>query len=129
MNGDRNIVIYVWATATDGTNAEGLVRYVVTPLTQKLTTTLSNNTITLKVNNKSSYFYVYNDLGGYYGDYTITSSNPDIAGAVVDTYYLDAIYLRVISGRKTGTAKITIKANDGSNKSVTVTVKVTSGGI
>lgn len=126
VNGDRNIVIYVWATATDGTNAEGLVRYVVTPLTQKLTTTLSNNTITLKVNNKSSYFYVYNELGGYYGDYTITSSNPDIAGAVVDEYYLDAIYVRVISGRKTGTAKITIKANDGSNKSVTVTVKVTN---
>ena len=34
--------------------------------------------------------------------------------------------VRVISGRKTGTAKITIKANDGSNKSVTVTVKVTN---
>ena len=41
----------------------GTARYVVTPLTQKLTTTLSNNTITLKVNNKASGFYVYNADG------------------------------------------------------------------
>ena len=123
---NKYIVIYVYAKSQDGTNVTGTARYVVTPLTQKLTTTLSNNTITLKVNNKASGFYVYNEVGGYYGDYTITSSNPDIASAIIGASYVDGIYVQVRSGRKTGTAKITFKANDGSNKSVTVTVKVTN---
>ncbi len=122
---NKYLVIYVNATSQDGTNVTGTARYVVTPLTQKLTTTLSKNTVELKVNNHYTSCYVYNDLGGYYGDYTITSSNPDIAAAIVDTYYTDGIALQIISGTKTGTAKITIKANDGSNKSVTITVKVT----
>ena len=125
VNAGKFMVIYVNAKSQDGTNVTGTARYVVTPLTQKLTTTLSNNTVTMKVGNYTRYFYVYNDVGGYYGDYTITSSNPDIAAAVVDTHYLDGIYVYVVSGTKTGTAKITFKANDGSNKSVTVTVKVT----
>ena len=129
VNAGKFLVIYVHATSQDGTNVTGTARYVVTPLTQKLSTSLpdsAKNTITLKVNNYTRYFYVYNDLGGYYGDYTITSSNPDIAAAVVDTHYLDGIYVMVLSGTKTGTAKITFKANDGSNKSITVTVKVTN---
>ncbi len=119
------LVIYVYATSQDGTDVTGTARYVVTPLTQKLTTTLSKNTVELKVNNHYTSCYVYNDLGGYYGDYTVTSSNPDIASAAIGSYYIDGIALQIISGRKTGTAKITIKANDGSNKSVTITVKVT----
>ena len=121
----RYLVIYVYATSQDGTHASGVARYVVTPLTKKLSTTVPGNTITLKVGNYNSpYYYIYNDVGGYYGDYTITSSNPDIASAIITEMYLDAYEIRFISGNKTGTAKITFKANDGSNKSVTITVKV-----
>jgi hypothetical protein len=125
VEGGRYLVIYVYATSQDGTHVSGVARYVVTPLTKKLSTTVPGNTITLKVgNNNSSYYYIYNDVGGYYGDYTITSSNPDIASAIITDMYLDAYEIRFISGTKTGTAKITFKANDGSNKSVTITVKV-----
>lgn len=127
---NRYLVIYVYAKSQDGTNVTGTARYVVTPVTKQLIAMNSYyaeiKTMTLKVNNKTDSFIVMNKLDGYYGDYTISSSNPDIASAVVTKYYWDGIVVQVISGTKTGTARITIKANDGSNKSVSVTIKVTN---
>ena len=56
---------------------------------------------------------------GYWTDFAVTSSNPDIAGA-----YPEDGGVAIIPGTKTGTAKITVKTVDGSNKSCSFKVKV-----
>ena len=78
-----------------------------------------------------------------YIDFVVSSSNPNVAGAMVEMYhpdpdggsedkptggYADDLTgwgVRIItSPNKTGTAKITVKAADGSGKKATITVKV-----
>ena len=61
------------------------------------------------------------DLGP---DFTVTSSNPDVATAFVEYDENGWSYLLVTAWSKTGTAKITITATDGSGKKATITVKV-----
>jgi hypothetical protein len=57
-------------------------------------------------------------------DYTVKSSNPDVAGAYIMYDSNGYTLVEVIAGRKTGTAKITVAAADGSGKSATITVTV-----
>ena len=57
-------------------------------------------------------------------DYTVKSSNPDVAGAYIMYDSNGYTLVEVIAGRKSGTAKITVAAADGSGKSATITVRV-----
>ncbi len=125
-----NLVIYVTATAQDGSGVSGTTTYMVTPVTTKLS--ISSKSLTISRGGSSSVLVIA-ETGGYYESYTITSSNPKVASARSDGYYyvgkygqpvLGAIFY-ITAGEKTGSATITFKANDGSGKSVSVKVKVT----
>lgn len=70
---------------------------------------------------------------GYSADWTAKSSNPNVAGAVLtyvehynimtdETDLVPAV--KIIPGRKAGSATITLTATDGSNKKANITVKV-----
>lgn len=58
-------------------------------------------------------------------EWTVKSSNPNVAGAIMnqDQEYGNPL-VTIISGEKAGTATITLTATDGSNKRVTITVTV-----
>ena len=64
----------------------------------------------------SSYYYFY--------DWTVKSSNPNVAGAIMAYDENDKPVVQIIAGEKAGTATITLTATDGSNKKATVTVTV-----
>lgn len=71
-------------------------------------------------------FCTYGTGSSYYSyEWTVKSSNPNVAGAVMDR---DQEYgnplVTIISGEKAGTATITLTSTDGSNKRVTITVTV-----
>jgi Subtilisin-like serine proteases len=68
---------------------------------------------------------IYFSYKNYYPemDYIVNSSNPDVAGAVYN--YDGSISIITNNEGKTGTAKITVTSTDGSNKSVSITVKLT----
>ena len=60
-------------------------------------------------------------------NYVVKSSNPNVAGATIKYSETSQLYYASIitnNNVKTSTAKITVTATDGSNKSVTITVKV-----
>ncbi len=64
----------------------------------------------------SGYYYFY--------DWTVKSSNPNVAGAIMAYDENDKPVVQIIAGEKAGTATITLTATDGSNKKATVTVTV-----
>ena len=139
-----SIFVSVCATTTDGTRRSGYMDYIVSPL-QKLfgiydykTDTIRNSLTKDPAYTESYYCYqlsVTNPLdqksGLYYypnWNFTVKSSAPNVAGGQIvtevdeDGYYY--YYLDIYTGRQKGTAKLTITATDGSNKTLAVTVKV-----
>ena len=123
---EGDLHIYVYATATDGTGVFGYADYIVTnPVTR---VSASDTKITLK-KDQSTHVLITCE-GGFTGfgyrrnHYTFSSSNPDIAYATVDGYDVCDPFLCICAGTKTGTAKITVKSTDGSNRTVVITVKV-----
>lgn len=71
-------------------------------------------------------FCEYGDGSRYTSwEWTVKSSNPNVAGAVMDRdKYSGNPLVAIIPGEKAGTATITLTATDGSNKRVTITVTV-----
>ena len=127
----ETIAVKLTATATDGSGAYAEIWYIVTYSATKLIMNdtyavfdedgeyqeysfkQTKNTMTLTKNSSGSIGVFYY---GSWSGFTLSSSNPDIAGVTSS--------FNVIPGTKTGTAKITIKTTDGSNKSVSFSVKV-----
>ena len=122
-------VLYILciATTTDGTNLMDYCMYNVVPPTKTLKTydTEEWKPYTLYILPKNSMSTLYNfdvyvsSNSMYVNQFTVKSSNPDIASAVL----VDNDTLRIYTGTKTGTATITITANDGSGKKTTFKVK------
>ena len=146
-----NVIIYIHAVTTDGTylSAEKFF-YTTTPVSKLVNVSEPGDYgwVTVKGNkfiftpastDENGYFsetlyatlfvgaedalYFYNDLM-----YTISSSNPDCAGAVyqevINADYNMVAFTLFVS--KPGKAKITITANDGSNKKITFEVEAKS---
>lgn len=133
--------VSVKASATDGTSAQARVYYRLVPAT---TTITMDKTFF----NMSSGYYVtagsvYTGIAYFWSDqpnccFTVTSSNSRIVSPYNDDTYptvyradktdTTAPYLYAVSfvtsGEKTGSAKLTVKATDGTNKSCSFTVKV-----
>ena len=66
-----------------------------------------------------------NIVGTYYiSDFVVTSSNPKVVNILGVDSYGDGRHRVWFSPDKAGTAKLTIKTTDGSNKSCSITVKV-----
>ena len=76
--------------------------------------------------------YVLSD--GLCDTFTVTSSNPKVAGATIEQgSYIDSrgkiqtfVQLNVVSGIKAGSATITVKTCDGTGRSASLKVKVIS---
>ena len=138
-----DVLVEVIATSTDRTEAKGIARYIMcTPPTKIIPGT---NKLTLSLENEydahycpiGSYWWIPIYENGYRTYFTATTSKPDIAGARIaygewtvdennEPYCLyDGPVVRIYPDGKTGTAKITVKTVDGSNKSCSISVKVT----
>ena len=124
----ENQRLYVAATAALESGACDSITYQITGLTTRLTA--QNKSLTKQASEKTAIVEIYADQETVL---TATSSKPEIAGvaAVCDKceYREDlGMYVyrfAVVFPGKTGTAKLTVKTADGSNKSCTVTLKVT----
>lgn len=57
-------------------------------------------------------------------DFSVTSSNPEVLNVYGVASYGDNVHSVLFFPNKPGTAKLTIKTTDGTNKSCTITVKV-----
>ena len=131
---DGEFVVNVYATAADGSGASGSITYkLIRP-----TSYMSPDQKTYYVEAGSTFFaYVWADQWPHLGaSFTATSSNPGVVSLYEDNsfpsiYCYDydynyqlGLYRVYLVAPKSGTAKITVKAADGSNKSCTFTVKV-----
>ena len=116
---DCHVITWVQATTTDGTNlSDGVAYYLVNPHTK------------LALEYRSGYLYTgeggtidiysYGIDKGIARDFVVSSSNPSVASAYI---YDDMLYIYSAS-ETTGSARITVKATDGSNKSASISVRV-----
>ena len=125
MSGE--LLLTVKAESTDGTKAWSEFGYVVVPPTTKMyvyssyKTTLNTalHAVTFTSNQYNPFGYASNNA------FIATSSNPNVIGIEGIQYTsTSGQYQVVYTTRSRGTAKITIKAADGSNKSCSFTIKV-----
>ena len=133
------VFVFVNAHTTDNTYLAGSMRYMV--INQVSSLVFRNGktaySLTLHSGNYENEYYipVFQKFSGssslYYINprfmgFTVTSSNPDVAGGAIEYDGSGHACVRVISGisGKTGSAKITITAADGSGKKCFVNVKV-----
>ncbi len=128
---------YVKAETTDGSHLESGVYYgILKPITKVTLDFETTQEMTIyhqdgtggayPANYEQFYLYAWFDDNSVYlgyNQYTIKSSNPDVAGAEIVTIN-DLPHLKVYSNMKNGKAKITVTANDGSGKKAVVKVKV-----
>lgn len=126
------VFVTVTATATDGTGVSGSITYVlVKPATKMVALTKTISTSPYKEEAglfACDQWFPYNNPENC--DFIATSSNPEVASVEFtgDTGYgykgMPVYGVKINTCKKTGTAKITIKTVDGSNKSCSFTVKV-----
>lgn len=139
---DGEFVVNVYATAADGSGAQGYIQYKLIPPTTfmqsvKKTYDLSPGEISSWSPSKDTFAYFYCDQWPNLGaTFTATSSNPAVVSLYEDSSYPSVycydydysapmgLYRVRLAAIKPGTAKITVKAADGSNKSCTFTVIV-----
>lgn len=133
---DGEFMVRVYAMAQDGTGVWNCLDYTLIRPTTKVQP--ESKTYVGYVSNGGGYAYIYSDQ--WYGldaSFTATSSHPNIVSLASDDYYGPVTYVGYDSSMgmnlyrinlsfpgTRGTAKITVKATDGTNKSCTFTVKV-----
>ena len=126
------ILITVTATAQDGTRATGSINYALVPLATDLHMDYRYKRVYAGINDQYRVPFFSNQLFPFdqdvLQDFIITSSNPKVASAFMvesassnnNGWY----WLYFNTGMTPGTATITIKAVDGSNKFCSFTVTV-----
>ena len=121
------VVVWVYATTTDGSNLSGGVMYLVTNLHTKLAMQYRRMNLSVYSNEYFYYNYIYQYGGGnnIRYDYTVKSSNPAVAGGTLRFDENGNPFVAVtVTGEKKGSATITVTATDGSGKKASFTVKV-----
>lgn len=133
LSSSADIQVTVIANALDGTGLHGYVDYIVSPLQKGLAFSYDGvhyyrNSFTINnVPQETSFsIEIWADKTGYSRqfNFTVKSSNPNIIGGWITQDTNHNTYLNVRSGKQKGTAKLTVTATDGSNKSCVLTVKV-----
>ncbi len=127
--------VAVSAATTDGTGLSDFITYSIVEGTTKVRILGFSADDTVKTTylpvKGSTTLRIVGD--GVCDEFTVSSGNPKVAGAIVTARgtYTDSSGVRrhyaglsITAGIKTGTAKITVRACDGTGKSATVTVKV-----
>lgn len=128
---NRELVVTVYAMAMDGTYATDYLDYFIVPGTKTMKPETTSMTAYA---DSADYVSFYCDQYNLFGDewnhgFTVTSSNPKVASFVQiwpdgDGWY--EVWFATGKPGTRGTAKITVKTTDGSNKSFSFTVKVTA---
>jgi len=125
LMGSGDLVAFAVATSTDGTKYYGSFGFDIVPAATYIR--LDSTTVSMSETDNFENIEFYSDC---YGSYTATSSNPQAVSAI----YAGALYddnnvyqgdFCQLAANKNGTARITIRANDGSGRSCSFTVKVT----
>ena len=131
-----NFTVYAVAYTTDGTNMSGSVGYnlVAAPISKLFVEHEGKNYTNLKLpgymtRQKESMLLpvlCQRTDGKIYSfsDWTVKSSNPNVAGAAMTYDKAGNPQVAVIAGQRAGSAVITLTSSDGSNKKVTITVRV-----
>ena len=143
-----DIYVYVTATTTDNTVLSDSVEYFVTAVQKRLAWDIwyadvqmgssinfnkrlpasgkNSASVTTGMNHDLFFGILALNTGDYHvWDFTVESSNPKVAGGLIVQDSDGGTYLEIItSSTNSGSAKITVKATDGSNASASVTVKV-----
>lgn len=123
-------MVNVYATAADGTGAQGRILYRLIPPTTYIKTSYSSYSAD---GNSSYYIDFYSDQWPLLGEsFTVTSSNPKVLSIVEPAIVYRStssstglsVYRLYFYAGQPGTAKVTIKAADGSNKSHSFSVRV-----
>ena len=134
-------VLTLYAYATDGTGVYASKDFLLIPPSTKMEM-IEGTKYTLSTGSGYVICFASNQWHSFRDEYesgfVVTSSNPKVAG-IGQWYYSDSLAVRpcdhyysssmncydlyLVTGQK-GTAKITIKATDGSNKSISFTVTV-----
>ena len=128
---EGDFIVVVTAMATDGSGVAGSIVYSL----QSPTSYIVPDYNTYYVDTGYDYTLVFYS-SSYFNDFTITSSNPKVAGSinnVWDAYdedgnKLDGIYIMDFYAGEPGTATLTIQANDGSGVKGKVTIIATPEG-
>ena len=131
-----DLVAIVTAKATDGSGAENDVIYRCCPMAKKIGiydyrtgVNIAQSKVSMETGKTNSLYYVKSKLSDDSLAFipevkpTVVSSDTSIATAYCD----DNGKLVIVSGKKTGTATLTITANDGSGVKCTFKVTVTAG--
>ena len=131
-----NFTVYAVAYTTDGTNMSGSVGYnlVAAPISKLFVEHEGKNSTNLKLpgymtRQKESMLLpvlCQRTDGKIYSfsDWTVKSSNPSVVGAAMTYDKAGNPQVAVIAGQRAGSAVITLTSSDGSNKKVTITVRV-----
>jgi len=121
--------IYVIATAADGSETSNSIGYTVQPATDILDFDPEYRTTDYYADGE---YYLKFRSSSVYNDFTVTSSNPAVAGLIEGivkdpndsgSIYYDWYDVHLYTG-VAGTVSITVKENDGSGKSCTATFVV-----
>lgn len=136
LDDEYNFTVYAVAYTTDGTNMSGSVGYnlAAAPISKLLVEHNGKNYTNLKLPG-----YMTRQKGSTllpvlcqrtdgkiysFSDWTVKSSNPNIVGAAMTYDKAGNPQVAVIAGQRAGSAVITLTSSDGSNKKVTITVRV-----
>lgn len=136
LDDEYNFTVYAVAYTTDGTNMSGRVGYnlAAAPISKLLVEHNGKNYTNLKLPG-----YMTRQKGSTllpvlcqrtdgkiysFSEWTVKSSNPNIAGAAMTYDKAGNPQVAVIAGQRAGSAVITLISSDGSNKKVTITVRV-----
>lgn len=101
--------------------------YVINPKVTSLSVSPKSVRLTVQPNKDGAYYLLKDSIPIFTnydrdGCFTVSSSNPTVAGASV----LSGNYVQIYGGTKAGTATVTVKANDGSGKYAKIKVTVTN---
>ena len=105
---------------------EDEVSFMIVPKVTSLTVSKSSVHLAVQTGNgKYAQETVFITPKSFARSVTVTSSDPSIAGASAVTDYSVGRYVKIFANNKTGTATITVRANDGSGKTAKIKVYVT----
>jgi len=128
---DGDVWVTVTATATDGTGVYGTAKYYIQPPVDVITHVVLEGINDAPVgkpmymtSNNYGYIRVTAVKGGWYEDFTASSSNPNIVGVTLFEYEEDGLIFKIIPNGPSGTAVITFTAKDGSGKTLKLKIQV-----
>ena len=134
--------LMVTAQSQDFSGAQASITYILTPPATKLSVAANRKTVGIEPGGTREIVFYTDQFAQSKGSYSvsnfvITSSNPKVASVPAavtigkETRYTgysygeDGWFSLVIHSTQTGTAKITIRTTDGTNRSCTITVRST----